>query len=196
LWRLFQAIEINLFAVRILPIACFIYSGRKIMPEEKEKTIPVRVALRIRPLVPKEIGDGCKECIKCVPGYPQVVIGEDKAFTYDHVFESFSKQEDLYNKTVIPLVEGFFKGYNATVLAYGQTGSGKTYSMGTAFTTCNETDEQRGVIPRLIQTMFDLIEQKKDKTEFLMKSSFLEVCCLVQLCFYCLWSSREQKFSG
>lgn len=143
------------------------------MPEEK--TIPVRVALRIRPLVPKEIGDGCKECIRCIPGHPQVVIGDHKAFTYDYVFETFSKQEDLYTRTVIPLLEGFFKGYNATVLAYGQTGSGKTFSMGTAFTTNNETDESRGVIPRLINTMFEWIDQRKDKTEFLLKASFLEV---------------------
>ncbi|XP_015780116.1 PREDICTED: chromosome-associated kinesin KIF4A-like [Acropora digitifera] len=137
--------------------------------------IPVRVALRIRPLVPRETGDGCKECIKCIPGHPQVVIGEDKAFTYDYVFETYSKQEDLYNKTVIPLVEGFFKGYNATVLAYGQTGSGKTYSMGTAFTMCGETDETKGVIPRLINTIFKWIEERKDKTEFLLKVSFLEI---------------------
>lgn len=143
------------------------------MPEEK--TIPVRVALRIRPLVPKEIGDGCKECIRCIPGHPQVVIGDHKAFTYDYVFETFSKQEDLYTRTVIPLLEGFFKGYNATVLAYGQTGSGKTFSMGTAFTTNNETDESRGVIPRLINTMFEWIDQRKDKTKFLLKASFLEV---------------------
>ena len=145
------------------------------MPEEKEKIIPVRVALRIRPLVPKETGDGCKECISCVPGHPQVIIGEDKAFTYDYVFQTFSKQADLYTKTVIPLLEGFFKGYNATVLAYGQTGSGKTYSMGTAFATSTETNDERGVIPRLIETVFDWIDERKDTTEFLLKASFLEV---------------------
>ena len=57
----------------------------RIMPEEKEKIIPVRVALRIRPLVPKETGDGCKECIRCVPGHPQVIIGEDKAWLVPHI---------------------------------------------------------------------------------------------------------------
>ena len=71
--------------------------------------------------------------------------------------------------------EGFFKGYNSTVLAYGQTGSGKTYSMGTAFTICNKKDEMRGVIPRLIKTLFDWIEERKDRTEFLLRASFLEV---------------------
>ena len=148
------------------------------MPEEKEKTIPVRVALRIRPLVPKETGDGCQECIRCVPGNAQVVIGDDKAFTYDYLFGISSKQEDLCNETVIPLLEGFFKGYNATVLAYGQTRSGETHSMGTAFTMCSETDEERGVIPRLIKSVFDWIEERKDKSQFLLKASFLEVWCI------------------
>ena len=140
----------------------------------EENTTPVRVALRIRPLIRREISDGCKESIRCIPGHPQVVVGaSEKAFTYDHVFEASSKQEDLYTKAVVPLLEGFFKGLNATVLAYGQTGSGKTFSMGTAF--CNERDEMRGVIPRLIQTIFDWIEERKDKTEFLLRASFLEV---------------------
>ena len=71
--------------------------------------------------------------------------------------------------------EGFFKGYNSTVLAYGQTGSCKTYLMGTAFTICNKKDEMRGVIPRLIKTLFDWIEERKDRTEFLLRASFLEV---------------------
>ncbi|RMX37661.1 hypothetical protein pdam_00004296 [Pocillopora damicornis] len=145
------------------------------MPEEKEKVIPVRVALRIRPLVPKEVGEGCKQCIRCIPENTQVVMGNDKAFTYDYVFDTTSIQEDLYRETIIPLLEGFFNGYNATVLAYGQTGSGKTYSMGTAFTTCNETSDERGVIPRLIETVFHWINERKEKTDFLLKASFLEI---------------------
>lgn len=33
----------------------------------------------------------------------------------------------LYTSCVLPLVEGLFKGYNATVFAYGQTGSGGSF---------------------------------------------------------------------
>ena len=162
------------------------------MPEEKEKVIPVRVALRIRPLVPKEVGEGCKQCIRCIPENTQVVIGNDKAFTYDYVFDTTSIQEDLYRETIIPLLEGFFNGYNATVLAYGQTGSGKTYSMGTAFTTCNEKSDERGVIPRLIETVFHWINERKEKTDFLLKASFLEVqmemCCMWVIVNVMFWS--------
>lgn len=40
--------------------------------KEEVKGIPVRVALRCRPLVPKEISEGCQMCLSFVPGEPQV----------------------------------------------------------------------------------------------------------------------------
>jgi hypothetical protein len=39
-----------------------------------DKVIPVKVALRIRPLVSREIGDGCTECLREIYGTPQVKI--------------------------------------------------------------------------------------------------------------------------
>lgn len=149
------------------------------MPETtaSEKSIPVRVALRIRPLQPREKNEGCQECVDLnAPGVPQVVIGQQKAFTYDYVFGTCSEQVELYKQAVSPLLEGFFKGYNATVLAYGQTGSGKTFSMGTNLTmNCFEDEQTKGVIPRVICDIFEQLEEKKEKTEFLVKASFLEV---------------------
>lgn len=44
------------------------------MSNEDAKVIPVRVALRCRPLVPKEINEGCQCCLTFVPGEPQVCI--------------------------------------------------------------------------------------------------------------------------
>ncbi|EDO49629.1 predicted protein, partial [Nematostella vectensis] len=145
------------------------------MPEENsDKTIPVKVAVRIRPLLHKEISEACQECISVTPGEPQVIMGTNKAFTYDYVFGKSSSQKELYTDVVTPLLDGFFKGYNATVLAYGQTGSGKTHSMGTSFTVCTSDDEDsQGVIPRLIQDLFRHIEQ--DKCEYSLKVSFLEI---------------------
>ena len=164
------------------------------MPEpstDKDKVIPVRVALRIRPLNPKEIGEGCQQCIDIVPGQPQVVIRNNKAFTYDYVFDHTSMQEQLYNQAVEPLLDGLFKGYNATVLAYGQTGSGKTYSMGTSFSLCSSEDETtQGVIPRVIKRIFTEIDSRKDQYEFMLKVSFLEVCMAK------LFGSRINLFKG
>ena len=147
------------------------------MPESTaDKVIPVRVGLRIRPLNPKELGEGCQQCINIVPGRPQIVIGNDKAFTYDYVFDTGSAQENIFNQTVEPLVDGLFNGFNATVLAYGQTGSGKTFTMGTSFTLCSSEDETfHGIIPRAIKRIFYEIDSRKEKFDFLLKVSFLEV---------------------
>ncbi|XP_037367546.1 chromosome-associated kinesin KIF4A [Talpa occidentalis] len=142
--------------------------------KEEVKGIPVRVALRCRPLVPKEISEGCQMCLSFVPGEPQVVVGTDKSFTYDFVFDPSTEQEEVFNTAVAPLIKGIFKGYNATVLAYGQTGSGKTYSMGGTYTAEQENEPTVGVIPRVIQFLFKEIDKKND-FEFTLKVSYLEI---------------------
>uniref|UniRef100_A0A3Q2QUM1 Kinesin motor domain-containing protein n=1 Tax=Fundulus heteroclitus TaxID=8078 RepID=A0A3Q2QUM1_FUNHE len=138
------------------------------------EVIPVRVALRCRPLVPKEINEGCQSCLTFVPGEPQVIVGTEKAFTYDYVFEPTAEQEEVFSTVISPLLRGLFKGYHATVLAYGQTGSGKTYSMGGAYTSAQESDPSVGVIPRVIRRIFEEREKKAD-SEFCLAVSYLEI---------------------
>ena len=74
------------------------------------KVIPVRVALRCRPMSPREGADGCQMCVSFVRGEPQVVIGKEKAFTYDYVFGPTSAQEEVYVDAISNLVKGVFKG--------------------------------------------------------------------------------------
>lgn len=40
----------------------------------------------------------------------QVVVGNDKAFTYDYVFDPTTEQEEVFNTAVSPLLSGLFKG--------------------------------------------------------------------------------------
>ncbi|XP_066288584.1 chromosome-associated kinesin KIF4A-like [Branchiostoma lanceolatum] len=143
------------------------------MPEDK--AIPVRVALRCRPLLPKETMEGCQTCLQFVPGEPQVlVLGTDKAFTYDYCYSMDTMQEQVFEEAVLPLLDGFFKGYNATVLAYGQTGSGKTYSMGGAYSSSIQDQSVVGIIPRVIHHIFKGIEER-EKSHFTIKVSYLEL---------------------
>ncbi|XP_067121658.1 chromosome-associated kinesin KIF4 [Centruroides vittatus] len=141
------------------------------MPEE-DKVIPVRVALRCRPLINKEILEGCQSCIRFIPNEPQVVIGVDKAFTYDYVFSPEVSQQHVYDKSVSVLIDKLFKGYNVTVLAYGQTGSGKTYTMGTS--SALESEENVGIIPRAVKDIFNTINEITD-AKCSVKISFLEI---------------------
>ncbi|XP_072231049.1 kinesin family member 4 [Leuresthes tenuis] len=160
------------------------------MTNEDEKVIPVRVALRCRPLVPKEINEGCQCCLTFVPREPQVIVGTEKAFTYDYVFDPTAEQEEVFSTAVAPLLCGLFKGYHATVFAYGQTGSGKTFSMGGTYTSAQENDPSVGVIPRVIKRIFEEREKRTD-CEFYLAVSYLEIYNEEILDLLC--SSRDKQ---
>ncbi|XP_052453799.1 kinesin-like protein KIF21A isoform X6 [Carassius gibelio] len=142
----------------------------------------VRVALRIRPQLAKEKIEGCHICTFVTPGEPQVVLGKDKAFTYDYVFDMDSTQDTIYANCTEKLIEGCLEGYNATIFAYGQTGSGKTYTMGTGFDVAIP-DEELGIIPRAVKHLYKGIEQRRQAAaeqgrpvpEFKISAQFLEL---------------------
>ncbi|XP_061545072.1 kinesin-like protein KIF21B isoform X3 [Phycodurus eques] len=142
----------------------------------------VKVALRIRPQMAKEKIEGCHVCTLVTHGEPQVLLGKDKAFTYDFVFDIDSEQQSIYQACVHKLIEGCFEGYNATVFAYGQTGSGKTYTMGTGFDV-NLTVPEQGIIPRAVHQLFEGIQSRKEQAkeagtqppEFKVSAQFLEL---------------------
>ncbi|XP_013399662.1 chromosome-associated kinesin KIF4-like [Lingula anatina] len=141
----------------------------------QDKVIPVKVALRARPLIPRETSEGCQQCLEFIPGEPQVVIGT-KSFTYDFAFSPNTSQELVYDRAVANLVKGVFKGYNATVLAYGQTGSGKTYTMGSGYNISLEEDEDlAGVIPRVVRQLYRGIQEREESHTFVVRVSFLEI---------------------
>uniref|UniRef100_A0A182P0F1 Kinesin motor domain-containing protein n=1 Tax=Anopheles epiroticus TaxID=199890 RepID=A0A182P0F1_9DIPT len=96
----------------------------------------------------------CRVCTQVTPGEPQVLLGSDKAFTFDYVFDMSTTQVSVYNNCIEKLVDGALQGYNATVLAYGQTGSGKTYTMGTGFERALP-EAQEGIIPRAVRHLFE-----------------------------------------
>lgn len=100
--------------------------------QSKVEETAVQVAVRVRPLLPKEILHNHVSCITADPEERRVTLGNDRHFHCDFVFEESSTQEDVYTDCVQPLIESFFHGFNATVFAYGQTGSGKTYTIGEA----------------------------------------------------------------
>lgn len=75
---------------------------------------------RIRPQLAREKIEGCHICTYVMPGEPQVILGKDKAFTYDYMFDMDSQQDAIYTTCTEKLIEGCFEGYNATIFAYGQ----------------------------------------------------------------------------
>jgi hypothetical protein len=156
-------------------------SKRTLSPSSKNDfdDTSVRVALRVRPQLARERIEMCKICTYVTPNEPQVTLGHDKSFTFDHVFDTMSHQEDVFNSCVRNLIDGCLNGYNATVLAYGQTGSGKTYTMGTSF-DINLLPEDDGIIPRAVSYLFKKINDKiqscgDSKPSFEVIAQFMEL---------------------
>jgi len=146
----------------------------------------VRVAVRIRPQSAREVIDMCRTCTTITPAEPQVILGADKAFTYDYVFDMDNGQVHIYNTCIRHLIEGCLQGYNATVLAYGQTGSGKTYTMGTGLEpdrSVSGLGDGVGLLPRSVHHLFSGIELLRRESsdlgrtapEFRVQAQFLEL---------------------
>uniref|UniRef100_A0A8P0SWT5 Kinesin family member 27 n=2 Tax=Canis lupus familiaris TaxID=9615 RepID=A0A8P0SWT5_CANLF len=135
--------------------------------------IPVKVAVRIRPLLCKEVLHNHQACVRVIPNTQQIIIGRDRVFTFDFVFGKNSTQDQVYNTCIKPLVLSLIEGYNATVFAYGQTGSGKTYTIGGGH-VASVVEGQKGIIPRAIQEIFQNISENPS-IDFNIKVSYIEV---------------------
>ncbi|KAG0260486.1 Kinesin-like protein kif21b, partial [Linnemannia exigua] len=137
----------------------------------------VKVALRVRPLTLQEQISNCSECISYVPNEPQIgIVGSDKSFTFDYVFDEERNQRHVYEECAKELVERFIEGFNVTILAYGQTGSGKTYSMGTGLQYQGNPDP--AIVPRAAHAIFQLLDAQMEKDpsmEYQVYVSFLEL---------------------
>ena len=130
-------------------------------------------------MISRELAGHDRNCVEMV-SKKEVIIGQDRSFKFDNVFEESSTQAQVYEECIRELVFGCFEGYNAAVLAYGQTGSnevnyagGKTYTMGTNTTTMECSEE--GIVPRVIDDIFNEIEKRKANVEFTIKASFIEI---------------------
>jgi hypothetical protein len=93
---------------------------------------------------------------------PQVVIGSDKVFAFDHVFGQRSSQRQVFDACVAALLDSFCDGFNSTVMGYGQTGSGKTHTVGTGAATASAAEEEeQGIIPRVVARLFATIADRR-----------------------------------
>ncbi|XP_051978740.1 kinesin-like protein KIF15-A [Xyrauchen texanus] len=104
---------------------------------------------------------------------------EPRTFTYDHVADMNTSQEEVFSSVAKNIVESCMNGYNGTIFAYGQTGSGKTFTMLGPSELDNFSDEMRGVIPRSFEYLFFLINREVERSggmkSFLCKCSFIEI---------------------
>ncbi|KAL8948758.1 MAG: hypothetical protein Q9222_005083 [Ikaeria aurantiellina] len=94
------------------------------------------------------------------------------AFTFDRVFDTQSRQTDVFDFSIRSTVDDILNGYNGTVFAYGQTGAGKSYTMMGADI---DDEEQRGIIPRIVEQMFASILRSPGNIEYTVRVSYMEI---------------------
>ncbi|XP_044025538.1 kinesin-like protein KIF3C isoform X1 [Siniperca chuatsi] len=140
----------------------------------------VKVVVRCRPLNRKEESNGPAGGIlqmdlrlgQVILRNPRAPASEpQKTFTFDAVYDANSKQRDLYDESVRPLIDSVLAGFNGTIFAYGQTGTGKTYTMQGAWLD----PEKRGVIPNAFDHIFTHISRSQSDKQYLVRASYLEI---------------------
>ncbi|CAO2604044.1 Kinesin-like protein KIF3C [Lemmus lemmus] len=148
------------------------------MASKTKASEALKVVARCRPLSRKEEAAGHEQILTMDVKLGQVTLrnpraapGElPKTFTFDAVYDASSKQADLYDETVRPLIDSVLQGFNGTVFAYGQTGTGKTYTMQGTWVE----PELRGVIPNAFEHIFTHISRSQNQ-QYLVRASYLEI---------------------
>jgi kinesin family protein 5 len=84
-----------------------------------------------------------------------------------------SKQKDIFEFSIRPTVDDILNGYNGTVFAYGQTGAGKSFTMMGAGDIENENT--RGIIPRIVEQIFESILVSPGNIEYTVRVSYMEI---------------------
>lgn len=141
----------------------------------------IKVISRFRPLNQRELKDQQSDnfILNIDTKTNSIVIGkksmtekghdETHQFIFDCVYGEDASQEYIFNTGIKNAVQWVIDGYNGTIFAYGPTGSGKTHTM------FGGTKEQRGIIPRCSELLFEQINSKEDVIEAHIKCSFLEI---------------------
>ncbi|KAK2466900.1 hypothetical protein APHAL10511_001158 [Amanita phalloides] len=140
----------------------------------------IKVVCRFRPPNAIELREGGEVVVSFSDNLQTVQIksaqlasGPEKdGFTFDRVFPMGTKQQEVFDYGVKDIVKDVLDGYNGTVFAYGQTGSGKTFTMMGADI---DSDEFKGIIPRITEQIFQSIVESDPHLEYLVKVSYMEI---------------------
>ena len=152
------------------------------VPVVPVQSMPMLVAVRLRPLWEKEVEAGDYSTVRVLEGKVVVVLdpwydevlnpnrAKEKKYAFDVVFDVEVSQEEVYQRTARGLVGGVLDGYNSSVFAYGATGAGKTFTMLGSL-------EHPGV---MVNTLHDMFVRMKDPAfadaKFKVTLSYMEIC--------------------
>ncbi len=136
----------------------------------------VNVMCRFRPVSEKEKEQNKNLCTEYIDSY-QVSIKSSHdfnstyRFSFDRIFGPNSSQKEVFDISAKPIIDSVLEGFNGTIFAYGQTSSGKTYTMLGDL----DSNEHQGIIPRMVQHVFNHIQNSPSEYEYTVKLSMMEI---------------------
>ena len=153
-------------------------TGRKALRQSN-----IRVAVRVRSLIPAEKAQGARSVVHVLDGKLVVQLdpgttacddflrlnkSKERKYAFDIAFDENADQCEVYSKATTGVVDGVLDGINATVFVYGATAAGKTYTM-------LGTPAEPGIMSQTLQELFTKIEHMKEDKTFKVKCSFIEI---------------------
>ncbi|CAF1468679.1 unnamed protein product [Adineta steineri] len=131
----------------------------------------IRVVARFRPLNKSEKCAGSESVVTFPTDKDDTILIKGRSYIVDKVFRSNATQEEVYNETAKEIVKDVLSGYNGTIFAYGQTSSGKTHTMEGVM----GSSAQQGIIPRIVQDIFNHRCTLDANFPFQIKISYFEI---------------------
>ena len=151
------------------------------------KSSNIKVYCRIRPENEQEISSGYGPCLKQISSNSLQILVDNlsinsglkenysdkiiQEFTFDKVYPTETNQETIFDQIAKPLISAAFEGINGTLFCYGQTASGKTYTM----EGIPSDDNLKGIIPRMMKLVFDIINSGSSDVEFSVKCQYYQI---------------------
>ena len=149
----------------------------------KSLTSNIRVAVRVRPLLPNDRAANAKSIVKVLdsklvilmdPGntasddFLRLNKSREKRWAFDLAFDETADQRTVYEQTTKGIIDGVCQGVNACVFTYGATGAGKTFTM-------LGNHSEPGIMSLTLHELFTKLNAIRDQSEFRIKCSFVEV---------------------
>uniref|UniRef100_A0A0N5AQP8 Kinesin-like protein n=1 Tax=Syphacia muris TaxID=451379 RepID=A0A0N5AQP8_9BILA len=140
--------------------------GRKNAKRIDEKEA-VEVLCRLRPY---DGNDGCAvvvddEHVKLTAPVSLIArngqVPQETTYKLSYVFDENDSQVEVFERSAMDLTENLVRGKNSLLFTYGVTGSGKTYTM-----NGGSTDETMGILPRVLDVLFNSLPNRVDKCVF------------------------------
>jgi len=89
-------------------------------------------------------------------------------YTFTHIFNPDTTQQDIFSNVVKPKVKDFLGGQNQLVFTYGATSAGKTF-------TIQGIPSNAGIVPRAIDTLFNTVGAQQSSEVPLKPAGFSKV---------------------